>query len=135
MVMVDCTLSGVFLPQGTMLGTNAIEAQFDEDVFGENALEFDPYRFVRIEEETGKKIQLPTSTLHTLTFGYGKHACPGRFFAAQEMKLLVAYFLIHYDLKLENPDGKRPKNLWLNAFNMPSSNARVLMRKRKGVAL
>ncbi|TEB33115.1 cytochrome P450 [Coprinellus micaceus] len=126
MVMVDCTLSGVFLPKGTMLGTNAIEAQFDEDVFGENALEFDPYRF---------KIQLPTSTLHTLTFGYGKHACPGRFFAAQEMKLLVAYFLIHYDLKLENPDGKRPKNLWLNAFNMPSSNARVLMRKRKGVAL
>ncbi|KAJ3533491.1 hypothetical protein NMY22_g7312 [Coprinellus aureogranulatus] len=131
MVAEDCMLSGVFIPKGTMVGTNAIDAQFDQDMFGSNAFEFDPNRFIKLEETTGKRIQLPTSTLHTLTFGYGRHACPGRFFAAQEMKLLIAYFLIHYDLKLDNKDGKRPKNLWLGAFNMPNGSAKVLIRKRQ----
>ncbi|KAK8030950.1 ent-kaurene oxidase [Apiospora arundinis] len=38
-----------------------------------------------------------------MAFGYGKHACPGRFFAANEIKLILAHILLQYDLRM--PDG------------------------------
>jgi cytochrome P450 len=43
---------------------------------------------------------------HKLTcpqFGFGRHACPGRFFAANEIKMIIANFVLAYDMKL--PDG------------------------------
>lgn len=36
-------------------------------------------------------------------FGWGRHACPGRFFAANEIKMIVATYILTYDIRL--PDG------------------------------
>lgn len=36
-------------------------------------------------------------------FGYGHHACPGRFFAAHEVKMVMCHLLLKYDWKV--PDG------------------------------
>jgi cytochrome P450 len=36
-------------------------------------------------------------------FGYGRHACPGRFFAANEIKMMVANFVLAYDMR--HPEG------------------------------
>ena len=127
----DCVISGVLIPEGTMVAANMVDAHFHPSMWGETASEFDPYRFIKLEKATGKAIQLPTSTLYTMTFGYGRHACPGRFFAGQEMKLLMAYFLKNYDLKFENGEGERPKNFWFGMGNVPNGNARVLMKRRK----
>jgi cytochrome P450 len=30
-------------------------------------------------------------------FGYGIHACPGRFFAANEVKIALIFMLLNYD--------------------------------------
>ncbi len=38
-----------------------------------------------------------------MPFGFGRHACPGRFFAANEIKLVLAQLLLNYDMKL--PEG------------------------------
>jgi hypothetical protein len=46
---------------------------------------FDGFRFskLRESEESGSaKYQVITTTLDYLPFGHGRHACPGRFFAA-----------------------------------------------------
>ncbi|KAJ3547020.1 hypothetical protein NMY22_g1817 [Coprinellus aureogranulatus] len=126
----DCTVSEVFIPKDTLIGAQMISAHFDNASWGDSAHEFDPYRFIKLEQEQGKRIQLPTSTVNNLTFGYGRHACPGRFFAAQEMKLLMAYFVHHYDLKLETKNGEKPKNFWFGMGNVPNATARVLMRRR-----
>ena len=32
-------------------------------------------------------------------FGYGEHACPGRFFASNEMKVALSFLLLNYDWK------------------------------------
>ena len=127
----DTSLSGVFIPKDTMIGANVINAHFDSKAWGDSTHAFDPYRFLKIEEEQGKRIQLPTSTINTMTFGYGRHACPGRFFAAQEMKLLMAYFLFYYDLKLDTKNGEKPRNFWFGMGNVPNGTASVLMRRRK----
>lgn len=131
----DCSLSGAFIPKGTTIGANMLNAHFDSGAWGDSAYDFDSYRFIKLEEEQGRRIQLPTSTINTMTFGYGKHACPGRFFAAQEMKLLMAHFLHHYDLKLETKNGERPRNFWFGMGNVPNGTARVLMRRRKDAVL
>lgn len=34
-----------------------------------------------------------------LGFGFGKHACAGRFFALNEMKMFVAHMVLNYDVK------------------------------------
>ena len=33
-------------------------------------------------------------------FGYGRHACPGRFFATNEIKMIVAKMILDYDIKM-----------------------------------
>ncbi len=66
----------------------------------------------------------------SLHFGHGKHACPGRFFAATELKLVLAHVLTHYDMKL--PDGEtRPRNVSRSTNSMPDPSKVILLRKRK----
>lgn len=46
--------------------------------------EFDGFRFYNLRKMPGKenKQLFVTVSPESLTFGYGNHACPGRFFAA-----------------------------------------------------
>ena len=55
---------------------------------------------------------------------------PGRFFAANELKALLAYIVLNYDLKLGG-DGKRPANLFRGAVVIPSPTGQVLFRRRQ----
>ena len=46
-------------------------------------------------------------------FGYGKHACPGRFFANQEFKVILVQLIMSYDLRLHGAgpgNQERPPN-------------------------
>ena len=64
-----------------------------------------------------------------LVFGHGKQACPGRFFAVNEMKMILARFLIGYEFKY--PEGKsRPRNFFLEEYIIPDPRAKLMMRNR-----
>ncbi|TRX87809.1 hypothetical protein FHL15_011302 [Xylaria flabelliformis] len=138
------------LPQGTIIGVPVAPIQYDEK-FYPNAKEFHPFRFApdamlhrdisslhNISENpkgsvTREKasVMIDESFLH---FGFGKHACPGRFFAMNEVKIFVAHMVLHYDI--EHLVEGRPKLkpiLWLNAPIMGNFNVRV--RKRDPVEL
>ena len=54
---------------------------------------------------------------------------PGRFFAANELKAMLGYIVLNFDLKLEG-DGKRPENVHRGPTVVPSPSARVFFRKR-----
>ena len=66
---------------------------------------------------------------HLISRRSGFHS-PGRFFAANELKTIVAYILIHYDLKLPG-EGLRPQNLYLARNILPDPSGKVLFRRRK----
>ena len=54
---------------------------------------------------------------------------PGRFFAANEVKALLAHVLVTYDMKFE--EGKQaPRTLVINAMRIPGT-ANVMFRKRQ----
>ncbi|RBQ69460.1 hypothetical protein FVER53590_29032 [Fusarium verticillioides] len=61
--------------------------------------EFDPYRWVKRRETSDdpKGLLFVAAGLESQTFGLGKHACPGRFFAHDEMKVATALLILKYD--------------------------------------
>jgi cytochrome P450 len=64
---------------------------------------------------------------HFLAWGHGRHACPGRFFAAHLMKIMLAHVLVNYDITAEGP---RPKGLDRNEFPIPSVTATFKVKRR-----
>jgi cytochrome P450 len=129
-IMKDFTFSnGVTVPAGVNVVTAAEAVHFDEANYIEPDA-FDGFRFSNIRDEDGEgtKHQTVSLTPDFVVFGTGRHACPGRFFAVNELKTMLAHVLLNYDVKLA--DGKRPENIWYQAQSTPNPFANVLFRKR-----
>ena len=111
--MSDITLSdGTHLPTGTNIEVPAYTIQMDPSVIP-NPEKFDGFRFYNIRQssaEEANRNQFVTVSMDSLNFGYGKHACPGRFFASNELKVILANILLRYDIALEDPEAGRYKN-------------------------
>ncbi|GJE97791.1 cytochrome P450 [Phanerochaete sordida] len=130
--MKSFTLSdGTYIPKGTTLVTPALATHFDSDNYV-NPTVFDPFRYVREKEQdmSAVKHQFVTTSPEYVSFGHGKHACPGRFFAANELKCMMAYVVVNYDVKLEK-EGVLPKNVHTATSIAPNPEARVFFRRRK----
>lgn len=54
---------------------------------------------------------------------------PGRFFAVNELKAMMAYIILHYDVKLEE-GVSRPENVWI-WHNISPASTKVLFRERQ----
>ena len=123
-------IDGTSVPRGTTIAV-ALDSVHLNDKIYPDPLKFDPFRFVKLKEEdtTGRKFDIVTTSNDSLAFGHGRHACPGRYFASCELKLMLAHVVMTYDVKLEN-EGARPKDLWFVTSCVPNPNARVLFRKR-----
>ena len=127
----DYTFSdGTMIPRGTMVAVALDSIHLNEKNYPD-PLTFDPWRFFKLREQdtTGKRFDMIATGLDLLAFGYGRHACPGRHFAACELKLMLAHLVMTYDMKLEN-EGGRPKDMWVASHCVPNANAKVLFRKR-----
>jgi hypothetical protein len=100
--------------------------------------EFDGYRFARLRELSGnqQKLQAVTTSPYQINFGHGPHACPGRFFAIYEIKVLLIHFLRNYEMRMPLVDGKpgpRPANLrpiGLGVGNVPPPTATIEIKAR-----
>lgn len=96
------TLSNTtYIPPNVTLVSATQAASIDPTNYP-NPSTFDPYRFLRMRqasnEEAGKH-QFVTLTKDLITFGYGRHACPGRFFAANEIKIIFCEVLRRFDVE------------------------------------
>ncbi|KAI9155716.1 Cytochrome P466 monooxygenase [Paramyrothecium foliicola] len=107
---------GTHLPKGTWVGVPVVGVHRDER-FYPNAMTYDPYRFLRLRHEMEKKAASDKSastseldaarpSVEYLGFGYGRHACPGRWFAVLMMKTLLAHLTLHYDVEATGPQPK-----------------------------
>ncbi|KAM5541334.1 hypothetical protein V8D89_004888 [Ganoderma adspersum] len=131
--MKDITLSdGIRIPEGTLLQA-ATYPQHHDDAYFEDANTFDPFRFARKRGAAGEgvKHQASTTAPEYLPFGHGKVACPGRHFAAGELKGILAYIILHYDMKLGG-DGVRPPDVEVPTALIPSPHDHIFFRKREG---
>ncbi|PYI32539.1 putative cytochrome P450 [Aspergillus indologenus CBS 114.80] len=93
---------GLHLPRGVRVCVPAHAIHRDPLNYAD-PLTFHPFRFCDSEDiaasDRKKALSIATTTDAFLVFGHGRHACPGRFFAAQTMKLMLAYLVRHYDVE------------------------------------
>ncbi|KAH8751640.1 cytochrome P450 [Diaporthe sp. PMI_573] len=123
--------NGTVVPKGTILGVST-HRHWDDEVYP-NANEWDGYRFynMRLSGEPGKEngSQLVSTSPDHLGFGHGTHACPGRFFAANEIKIALIFILLNYDWKL--PQGVKPKIAEFGIVLNADVTVEMLVRKRE----
>ncbi|KAG7099882.1 hypothetical protein E1B28_001683 [Marasmius oreades] len=122
--------NGVLVPAGTFMVTAPFASAFDEKNYL-NPSEFDGFRFYRMREKEGESLkhQMVTPELTFVNFGLGSHACPGRFFAVNELKALVSHTLLNYDIKLDEKDNKLERNDF-SGHAIASRRVEILFRKR-----
>jgi cytochrome P450 len=134
-IMNRVATADVSLPDGSILrkGERAVvstSGMIDPEIY-DDPLKFDPYRFVRLREQEGKQNQahlVSTGPGH-LGFGHGKHACPGRFFASNELKVLFCHIVMKYDFRL--PKDYTPRTRDVAGVKTSDPASRVLLKARK----
>ncbi|KAF9468817.1 cytochrome P450 [Collybia nuda] len=130
-MLKDFTFSnGTVIPAGYNIAA-ALAATHLDDANYPNAREFDGFRFAQMREGEGESIkhQMVALSLDYITFGTGRHGCPGRFFAVNELKAMLAYVLLNYDVK--TVDGQRPEPKHFAQQTVPNPAASVMFRKRQ----
>ncbi|EKM60083.1 uncharacterized protein PHACADRAFT_206285 [Phanerochaete carnosa HHB-10118-sp] len=131
-VLKDYTFSdGTFVPKGSCVSTSKM-ATHDQREYYDDPCVFKPWRFSDVRDETdeGTKHQMANTSMEYLPFGVGKHACPGRFFAANELKTMMAHLVVTYDVRMEKPE-EIPRMLCFGPTTSPNRTAKVLFKKRK----
>ncbi|KUI57864.1 Fumitremorgin C monooxygenase [Cytospora mali] len=133
-VLEDVTLSdGIHLKRGSMTG---ILPQLRDPMVYENPDEFDGYRFYRLRQTPGKAnnkwktAQLVTTSPEHTGFGHGQHACPGRFFAAHEVKIALCHLLLKYEWKIPEGGAKPQWRAHGNTMNCDDL-AKIAIRRRE----
>ena len=96
---------GTVIPKDRLIAVHSTR-MWDEKLHGD-AAKWDAYRFYNMRGKTEKRhlAHLAFTNQDHLAFGHGDHACPGRFFAASEIKVMIANVLLNYDIRL--PEGQK----------------------------
>ncbi|KAL4787130.1 cytochrome P450 [Aspergillus varians] len=124
------------LSDGTTVPKNAIlfvscESMWDASIYP-SPDQFDPYRFLKLRDTPGHETsaQLVAPSPEHMGFGLGKHACPGRFFAANELKVALCHILLKYDIKFTD-DWVNPPPLGMGLAFSAEPRATMQIRRRK----
>jgi len=140
---VTNTVEGWHAPYGSSLMLDLAGIHHDPELYPEPD-KYDAWRFSRekeayeaqLAEEKGdseeamriKKLGMVTTSAEYLPFSHGRHACPGRFFVAHELKMILAYLVQNYEFK---PLAEKPKSMWVGSNLIPPVQAKIEVRRRK----
>ncbi|KAM0209061.1 hypothetical protein ACHAQD_011375 [Fusarium lateritium] len=124
---------GTKLPAGTRIAVPS-HAMLQDSAHVSGAVpptEFDGFRYSKIRSDStnAQKYLFSMTDASNMAFGYGRYACPGRFYASNEMKLTLASLILHYDFKLLD-GNERPRNITIDSDMIPDPRARLCIRKR-----
>ncbi|KAK6354062.1 hypothetical protein TWF730_008480 [Orbilia blumenaviensis] len=124
------------LPKGTFITVPATATNFSKETYGPDAHIWKGFRFSEMREkmtdpEQSSKLQATATSKQYLAFSYGKHACTGRFFAVYQLKMLLIYCLLRYDIRLpDRLNGVRPNNKLVFGRRSADTGATLEFRER-----
>ncbi|KAL8951312.1 MAG: hypothetical protein Q9222_002711 [Ikaeria aurantiellina] len=121
---------GDILPSGSYVAVQSIDPDAHP---GSMTRDFDGFRWSRLRADPGneQKFTAAASGIDSLEFGYGLHACPGRFFAMYTVKVTIAAILRKYELRL--PRGECTPSAQYNSLLVliPPKSQKVEFRSRQ----
>jgi cytochrome P450 len=140
-------VSNIHVPKGTMIAVPMEPIHYDESIYPEarkfNAFRFaDPNNVTSIVDNFASKEEVEADKADTsdrkgksgatlddafLGFGFGRHACPGRFFALNEMKVFIAHMLLNYEVEHMKVRPKPLDTVWLK---LPLHGGKIRVRRR-----
>ena len=133
---------GTHVPKGTYTCMSIYAIENDKE-HTPQPQEFDGLRSFRVQEQNerlhgsnnavARDLLFATPTQTSLQFGYGKHACPGRFFASVAVKAVLVKLFSEYEFRFL-PNSGRPKNLEFHEFVFPPASQKILIRRKKGAS-
>lgn len=131
MALQDVKLpSGMFVKKGERVAVSLFHMW--DDAYWKDAITFDPYRFMRMRDtpDQSHAAHLVSTSPNHLGFGHGVHACPGRFFASNEVKIALCHLILKYDWKL--PEGSQRLDPVANGTSFNTNpKTQLLFRRRK----
>lgn len=124
---------GTVIPKGAMIAW-AGHQHANDPLINNDPDVFDPTRAYRKRYANDKaefnKYVAGVNETSSLAFGYGNQACPGRYFAVNELKLMLARLVAEYDFALP-PGAQRPKSFDIEENIILDKDAKIMMRARK----
>lgn len=126
------TPSGVHIPYGMTAGVLSYPVLHDPATY-QDPMSFKPFRFAESKALAGSNSESLRQNWISVTstytpWGTVKHACPGRFFAANMLKVALAYILLHYDIV---PITERPQSVLISVAIIPSGKAALEFQRRE----
>lgn len=131
--------NGIVCPPGTRLMYPTQPIHVDPDYWSE-PLRYDAFRFsdpfdkeTEGSAPTNKDVTSQDRENHVdlstrlLVWGYGKKACPGRWYAGQTIKQALAYMVMNYDVEFV---GQPPKRKALLNMMVPPTEAKLRFRRK-----
>ncbi|KAH6843331.1 cytochrome P450 [Chaetomium sp. MPI-CAGE-AT-0009] len=120
---------GTFVPKNGGLAVSA-QRMWDPKTY-DNPDKWDGRRFLRMRETPGQEntAQLVSTGPEHLGFGHGQHACPGRFFASNEAKVVLIHLLLKYDWRM--PEGAPVPQIRHYAFSVSADPTVKLEYRRR----
>ncbi|MCJ1387467.1 hypothetical protein MMC18_000310 [Xylographa bjoerkii] len=141
---------GIHLPYGVQVGVSSYTTQRDESVYPDPHT-YNAFRFCK-SDTAGTEVGSNEHTLGSIpetalapardmyapfvkttetfmAFSHGRNACPGRFFAANQLKLALAYIVLNYDIE---PIPAREPHLWFVNSIAPPMKATLRVKRRRG---
>ncbi|KAF2219176.1 cytochrome P450 [Elsinoe ampelina] len=123
--------TGHTIPMGSRVMIRAQPINMSESLWPDPET-FKPWRFAALRAQEGQnenRFQHTSTGSDNINFGHGVWACPGRFFASAQLKVVFAHLIMHYDIRM--PDGlpkPQPKYAALAIF--PNAEANIELRTR-----
>lgn len=131
--------NGDHVPCGAHLSLPVLGRHLDAGLYADPTV-FDAFRFSR-DREDGAAAGHPDKRARVraavnaspdhLPWGIGKSQCPGRFFAVDELKMVLAHILIYYEVQ---HIPQRPPNIMIGSQSIPPLSASIKVRRRRSVA-
>ncbi|POG68950.1 cytochrome P450 [Rhizophagus irregularis DAOM 181602=DAOM 197198] len=123
-VLKDHTfLNGLQVPKDRLVYVYVDDVNQDESLQGPNPKSFEPFRHVdanALASKIGKNY---------MPFGGGKHACPGRYFAINEIKFFMHNVILKYNFRTAS--GKVEERRRVGPLALPSSGAIIIEKRVK----
>lgn len=138
LVLAPVRLSnGFVIPAGTHICA-ASDARSRDPALYEAPLEFRPLRFYHPPSKEGAADEVDAANLFSSVangdswFGVGRQACPGRWYASAQIKLVLCLLLTEYEFKFPDGQTARPKNWVKDEKTGPDMEQMIWVRRLRG---